>query len=205
MGDKTGEVGFNWRLHLRTATAACAVYLAIIVFCPDIISFLYIFAVAAVIVLVAIGIFVLLLVSAIRKKPRQRLAPLLMLVTYAAVTGVLLINHGEIRPSLRWVLWSHRYKAELLRLRDAPKRELKHVEWDVSGWGPVGPTFTYLVFDPTDSLRAAAKSHQPGTFSGIPCEVPRVQRLESHWYAVRFYTEESWGERNRLNCSGLGN
>jgi hypothetical protein len=28
------------------------------------------------------------------------------------------------------------------------------------------------------------------------------QRLESHWYAVTFYTEESWGERNRLNCSG---
>ena len=68
--------------------------------------------------------------------------------------------------------------------------------------GPIGPTIVYLVFDPADSLSPAAKGHQPGKFSGIPCEVPRVQRLESHWYAVTFYTEESWGERNRLNCSG---
>jgi hypothetical protein len=57
---------------------------------------------------------------------------------------------------------------------------LKHVEWESSGWGPIGPTIVYLVFDPADSLSAAAKSHQAGKFSGIPCEVPRVQRLESH-------------------------
>src|SRR5258708_274076 len=80
----------------------------------------------------------------------------------------------------------------------------KHSEWESSGWGPVGPTFVYLVFDPTDSLSVAAKNHQPGRYSGIPCEVAHIQRLESHLYAVTFYTEEIWGERNRLDCSGFG-
>jgi len=61
----------------------------------------------------------------------------------------------------------------------------------------------FLVFDPTDSLSAAAKSHSPGKFKGIPCEVPLVRRLESHWYTVRFYTDEYWGRRNALDC-GLG-
>jgi hypothetical protein len=58
----------------------------------------------------------------------------------------------------------------------------------------------YLAFDPTDSLAAAAKSHSPGKFSGMPCEVYRVLRLESHWYSVAFYTHEEWGRRNTLNC-----
>jgi hypothetical protein len=48
------------------------------------------------------------------------------------------------------------------------------------------------VFDPTDSLTEAARSGQPGKYSGIPCEFFRVRRLESHWYTVQFYTDDDW-------------
>ena len=52
-----------------------------------------------------------------------------------------------------------------------------------------------------NSLLAASKSHKPGKFNGIPCEVPVVRLLERHWYSVQFYTNEFWGRRNALNCS----
>ena len=146
---------------------------------------------------------VALLVTVIVRK-RQRVMAFAVFGAYAAVTLVLFMDQEQLRPILRWTLWSHRYKSELLAQPAPVNAQLKHVEWESSGWGPIGPTIVYLVFDPADSLSAAAKSHRPGRFSGIPCEVPRVRRLESHWYAVTFYTEESWGERNRLDCSGSG-
>jgi hypothetical protein len=78
---------------------------------------------------------------------------------------------------------------------------LRHIEWESTGFAGVANSTLYLVFDPTDSLGAA---RSPGKFEGIPCEVLRVHRLERHWYAVLFYTDESWGERNQLNCVGVG-
>jgi hypothetical protein len=51
----------------------------------------------------------------------------------------------------------------------------------------------YLVVDPDDSLSTAAKTGAAGRFSGIPCEVSLVRRLESHYYSVRFYTDTDWG------------
>jgi hypothetical protein len=79
--------------------------------------------------------------------------------------------------------------------------ELKHVEWDGWGWGGQDTT-VYLVFDPADLLSQAASSHHPGKYNGIPCEVFLVRRLESQWYTVQFYTDEWWGQRNALNCTG---
>jgi len=86
------------------------------------------------------------------------------------------------------LVWSHWYKAEVLAQRDSATGELKHIEWDGWGFAGAGDTTVYLVFDPTDALSAAAQSHQPGKFGGLPCEVPFVRRLQSRWYAVRFYT-----------------
>jgi hypothetical protein len=37
-----------------------------------------------------------------------------------------------------------------------------------------------------------------------PARRSSMRRLESHWYSVWFYTDEVWGLRNRLNCTGLG-
>jgi hypothetical protein len=67
---------------------------------------------------------------------------------------------------------------------------------------PVTPDFSsrsldttvYLVFDPTDSLSAAARIHMAGKFIGIPCEVWAVRRLDRQWYAAYFYTNEGWGQ-----------
>ena len=51
----------------------------------------------------------------------------------------------------------------------------------------------YLVFDPTDALSTAPKGRSAGKVHGMPCEVFRVQRLESRWYSVVFYTGTDWG------------
>jgi hypothetical protein len=91
----------------------------------------------------------------------------------------------------RWLVWSRSYKAEVLAQPTSANEELKHIEWD--GWGYAGmDTTVYLVFDPTNAL-SRAEGHHPGKFSGIPCEVPLVKRLEDKWYTVQFYTETAWG------------
>jgi hypothetical protein len=187
--------GFDWRKPVITAAVALLVSLLITIYGTDIVLYTAVVAVLG-------GIA--LLVTVVVRKRQHVLMALSIFGAYVAVTAVFFIAYGQLRPILRWTLWSHRYKTELLAQAAPANGELKHVEWESSGWGPIGPTIVYLVFDPTDSLSEAAKSHRPGRFSGIPCEVPRVQRLESHWYAVTFYTEESWGERNRLDCNGSG-
>ena len=96
---------------------------------------------------------------------------------------------------------SRQYKAEVLALPASTTDQLKHIEWDGWGWAEQD-TQVYLVFDPTDSLSQAARSHHPGNYKGLPCEVFLVRRLESHWYTVQFYTDEWWGRRNALNCAG---
>jgi hypothetical protein len=107
-----------------------------------------------------------------------------------------------IRSAVRWFAWSHNYKAEVLS-QPSLNTELKHIEWD--GWGWTGQdTTVYLVFDPAESLSTAAREHRPGKLNGIPCEVPVVDRLEKNWYTVQFYTNEWWGRRNALNCTGSG-
>jgi hypothetical protein len=192
---------FDWRKPLVAAAVALLVSLLITTYGTDIDWLLYSMAVA---VIGSISLLGSIALRAVFRKRQNVLMAIAIFGAYVAVTAVFFVGYEQLRPILRWTLWSHRYKSELLTQATPANGQLKHVEWERSGWGPVGPTIVYLVFDPTDSLSVAAKSHRAGRFSGIPCEVPRVQRLESHWYAVTFYTEESWGEDNRLNCSGSG-
>ena len=192
---------FDWRKPLVAAAVALAVCLLITIYGTDIDWLLY---AAAVGVLGGMGLLGSIALRAVFRKEQNLLMAFAIFGAYVAVTAVFFVGYGQLRPILRWTLWSHRYKSELLAQATPANGQLKHVEWERAGWGPIGPTIVYLVFDPTDSLSVAAKSRRAGWFSGIPCEVPRVQRLESHWYAVTFYTEESWGERNRLDCSGSG-
>jgi hypothetical protein len=181
------EERLNWRLPLFVVVGASIALLSMMVYSPygDL---LYILVIGP---LICLG---LLLAAIIRKKPRQRLSILLALVAFLASSAALLKNEGTLRPSIRWQLWSHQYKAELLAQPTPAKSELKHVEWDGWGFVPSGNNVVYLVFDPTDSLAYAAKTHAPGRFNGLPCEVPLVRRLERQWYSVRFYTDEEWGQ-----------
>jgi hypothetical protein len=192
---------FDWRKPVIAAAVALLLSLLIPIYGTDIDWLLYAMAVA---VIGSISLLGSIALRAVFRKRQNVLMAIAIFGAYVAVTVVFFVGYEQLQPILRWTLWSHRYKSELLAQATPANGQLKHVEWQRSGWGPVGPTIVYLVFDPTDSLSVAAKSHRAGRFSGIPCEVPRVQRLESHWYAVTFYTEESWGEGNRLNCSGSG-
>jgi hypothetical protein len=142
-----------------------------------------------VVVLICIVLFI---VSAIRGNRRLVLSTSLALVGFIAVSGVLLKNARALRPWLRWLLWSRRYKAQLFAQPGAAGGGLKHTVLDTWGFVPSGFDVVYLVFDPADSLANAARSDGPGKPVGIPCEVPTVRRLEKQWYAVEFYTDEDW-------------
>jgi hypothetical protein len=181
------EERLNWRLPLYVVAGACIASLSMMVYSPNG-GLLYMLVIAPLVC------FILLIAVGIRKNPRQRLSILLTLIAFLAASAALLKNEGTLRPSIRWLLWSHRYKAELLALPNPAKSELKHVEWDGWGFVPSGNNVVYLVFDPTDSLAYAAKTHAPGRFNGLPCEVPLVRRLDKEWYSVHFYTDEKWGE-----------
>ena len=130
------------------------------------------------------------------------------LLLYAGIGALSLITLAvawqfyAVRTATRWFASSIRYKAEVLAQPVSADGSLKHIEWD--GWGWAGQdTTVYLVFDPADSLSAAARNHQGGKFGGLPCEVYSVSKLESHWYTVQFYTDEFWGRHNELDCTAV--
>jgi hypothetical protein len=107
------------------------------------------------------------------------------------ISAVLMANNSALRDYGRWALRSDIYKSQLLSLPAPNEGELRHMEWD--GWGFAGmDTTVYLAFDPDDMLASQIKDHSAGKFIGIPCEVPRVRRLENHWYAVLYFTDSSW-------------
>jgi hypothetical protein len=180
---------FDWRPLLYGAAGAVILFAPIIVDGTRIIGTLYLFVAAPIISFI-------LLVVAIRKKGRRRIAVLSMLVAYWATSWGLFKNSLELRTTIRWLLWSKDYKTKVLTQPNSANGGLKHIEWDGWGFPGAGDTVVYLVFDPDDSLSTEARGHSPGKFSGIPCEVLRVRRLESHYYSVLFYTDTDWGHCN---------
>lgn len=109
----------------------------------------------------------------------KRWLALSILGIFIVITCALVWNYSAVSTTARWLLWSRRYKSEVLS-QPTSRGELKHIEWD--GWGLGGQeTVVYLVFDPTDTLSSAASTHQSGKFADIPCEVPEVTRFESQW------------------------
>ncbi len=133
-----------------------------------------------------------LLVGVIFSKGR-RLAVLLILLAFCAVSFGLVKDYDAVRPTVRWFLWSGTFKARVLAQRDRGDGEWKHLEWDGWGFAGAGNTTVYVVFDPHNSLAAAAENGSPGVvFTPDPVLVPRVRRLEESWYSVVFYTETDW-------------
>jgi hypothetical protein len=187
---------FDWLPLICVVASASVVFISLMAYSAYA-GFLYLFFYAPIIIPTCL---VLLIAAAIRRRRRQFTSILLTLVAFLGASWALDNNEGTIRPSIRWLLWSRSFKAEVLAQPAPAHGELRHMEWEATGFAGVANVNIYLVFDPTDSLAAAAKSHAPGKFSGLPCEVLRVLRLESHWYSVTFYTDEWWGQRNGLNC-----
>lgn len=136
---------------------------------------------------------VTLIVRAVIRRGRKRFSSLVMLFIYVSASILLLTHYSLIRDRVRWLIFSHHYKASVLALPSPEKSGLKHVEWD--GWGFIGmDTTVFLAFDPTDSLAKALVMQPPLKAPGIPCPVVRIRRLESHWYAVLFYTDTYWDQ-----------
>jgi hypothetical protein len=187
--------GFNWPAQLYAVLAGLVLFVVIETCQADLALLIYLFVVA----ILLLSCLVLLISVAISKNRRRYLQQLLTLTIILAISiaGFVFdhMNPIAIRSAARWLIWSRDYKAQVLKQTQPANGELKHIEWD--GWGMFAQnTSVFLVFDPTDSLSGAAKSHQKGKFDGIPCEVPLVRRLESHWYSVVFYTSQGWDECN---------
>ena len=184
MTDKPAENRWlDLRPHLYAILAAIVVFLPLLIVSN--LDVLYLFIVVP--ILLIIGLCVLIY-AAVRRNLRIALA----LAAFWTASALLFIYPSEVRSPIKWLLWSSEYKERVLAQPNPSNSDFKHIEWD--GWGLAGiDTTIYLVFDPTDSLAVAAKSHQPGKFSGIPCKVPWVRRMQSHWYTVMFYTDEDWG------------
>ena len=188
----------NWALPVRAAVGLLIVSSVLIVYTPYA-EFPLTFVVMP---LVCITLIVLLLVAGVRNRKRLQASAALALVAVIAISFTALKLQEPIRESLRWLLWSNRFKAELMASPAPPTGGLRHIEWEATGFAGVGNDTIYLVFDPKDALNSAARIGSPGKYTGLPCEVLKVRRLEAHWYSVRFYTDEAWGERNQLDCSG---
>jgi hypothetical protein len=176
---------FDWRLPLYAAVGTLLVFLPFALSSADLGEIFYVFVAAPVVSLV-------LIVFAVLRKGRRRQVTLSMLVVYWIVSATLVANYSAIRDTARWFLWANGYKAAVLRQPASENGEFKHTEWD--GWGFVGAdTVVYLVFDPNDSLRALTTHRPGGKSNGLSCDVSQIRRLESHWYAVTFFTDTSWG------------
>jgi len=182
---------FNWKFPRYGVLGAAIVLTPTIIFGNDIGTFLLSVVIAALVVIV-------LLILAIVNVRRHSLSALAMLVVFCCLSWLLFKAADDIRYTGRWLFESKTYKSAVLA-QSADGSQLKHVEWD--GWGFAGSdTSVYLVFDPKDSLAAPAKSHNSGKFDGIPCEVPRVRRLEKYWYSVEFYTNTGWDSSGGDSC-----
>jgi hypothetical protein len=122
----------------------------------------------------------------------RRMAAMWLLTVYIASSLAFLVKADDIRAASRWLWLSQGYKREIIAMPTNLKGEFRHVEWDGSGFAGIANNVVYLVYDPSDSLIEAARSHASGKFDGIPCEVLRVRRLENQWYSVNFYTDTAW-------------
>ena len=175
----------NVWLPLWGLVGATVLLLPKTVFGNDIGIFLITAITAAFICLVLIVIFF----QTVRHRTAEAFS---MLVIFCMASWLLFRFSDGMRYAERWLIHSSAYKSEVTTRPTSNDGMLKHIEWDGWGFAGAGDTVVYLVFDPSDALSLSLKSHSAGRFSGIPCEVPEVRKLESHWYTVLFYTDTDW-------------
>ena len=178
---------FDWKLPLYFAAITAVLLISLMAYSAYW-SALYIFFLAPVFCLTFL---ILSVTAAMRKKKRRCLSLLSALAAVVGVSAALLMNGRALRDHVRWLVWSHAFKAQVMAQPLPGNGELRHMEWEATGFAGVANNTAYLVFDPTDSLSV---QHPSGGFGGIPWRVPSVRRLEHQWYSVLFYTDEVWGD-----------
>ena len=151
-----------------------------------------------------VACLIFLVAHLIGRKHWQSLAIFLSLLAFLAASAGLLTSESTLRPHLRWLLWSHRFKVQVIAQTNPINGELRHTEWDGWGGAPVGDWTAYVVFDPADSLAGAVGSHESKRFRGIPCDVDRVRRLEKNWYSVELSMNEWWDKCAPTPVANLG-
>ncbi len=192
MAEESPQINrFGWWLILYVA--ACATVLNFFILISsffDLGEIAYLFLCVPILSLLMV---ILVVFAAVREKRMPGLPVFLSFPVYWVISWVLFTNMDAVRTHARWFLESRGYKAQVLAQPEPGNGELRHIEWD--GWGWAGmDTSVYLVYDPADSLAVPASNHSSGKFRGIPCVVPRVRRLESHWYSVKYYTGATWNQ-----------
>jgi hypothetical protein len=131
------------------------------------------------------------LIPSFKYRGKQRVAAVSAFSAFLIFTAILNTHFVDIRDAVRWSVHGRAFRAEVLAQSDLTGASLRHVEWE--GWGFAGSdTTVYLVFDPTDTLAAAAKKRSSGKFGDVPCEVFRIRQREKEWYTVQFYTNTDW-------------
>jgi hypothetical protein len=202
MVEKTTEAGqLSWRLPSYAAIIEIVIFIPIAISHPDTMFFVGIFLVIPALLIASI-VLIVLFVRSVLGLGLGRVHPLSILATLAIlwVIPTSLIFYERKHPfalheTARWLAASNVYKGKVFA-QPTSNGEFRHIEWDGSGFAGVANQTVYLVFDPSDTLSAAVKSHRADKFDGIPCRVRSVQRLESHWYSVVFYTDQDWGHCN---------
>ena len=182
-----------WRLPLYATIIEVVVFVPLATLHPDVSLVLDIFVVATLLVIISTVLIVWMIGEA------RQIPPILATLAILWVIPVSLFFYNrdhpfELHESVRWLVSSHQYKSQVLAQPASTDGELKHIEWDAAGFAGVANDTVFLVFDPANSLSGAAERRQPGKIGGIPCQFRFVQRLESQWYAVLFYTDQSWNQ-----------
>lgn len=180
----------GWR-STAIGTAAAILLLLSVCLLPDDLTPYYLFLVVP---CLATSAAVLLPLLAFRRTRRFSAGLLLAAAVFLCVSAVGLRFQRTLRPELRWALFSHKFKKEVLSQPVERSDELRHVEWDAWGWGPVGDFTAYVVFDPDDSLQS--KAHLTN-IRGIPGDVLDVDRLGPRWYSVTLLGDDPWRQSRK--------
>jgi len=188
---QTTELSRNrleWRAPAAITATALLLSLFLIFYSPSLGDVAGLFLVAPI-------ALVFLLVCAVRRQGRSRVAVVLMICFYLLTSWPILRRSETLRTEVRWITASNYWKAKVLQQPSQPVSGMKYVIW--GGWGMFAQdTDVYLVFSPDDKLY----DHSASNLGGLPCPVWRVQRLEKQWYSVTFYTNEGWD--NSGHCGG---
>jgi hypothetical protein len=133
-----------------------------------------------------------LVLLAYRKKGRHRRDIAILLMLSFGLAWLIGRDFLEARTIARWMRYSTTYKARTFAHAVTPGGYLKHSEWDGWGFPGAGNTVMYVVFDANDTLSAQVHGKTSGPFTGIPCPVADIKRMEDQWYIVLFYTGSDW-------------
>ncbi len=117
------------------------------------------------------------------------LAALAALSLSLVTSLALLIKSHALSTAIRWTFLSVTYKNEVLTQAKPSPGKLQHIDWDSWGFVPAGSTYTYLVHDPNDRLRAAMHTRYGLRAEHLSCEVADIHRLEKAWYVVTLPTD----------------